>query len=239
MKELECVLGPCLETFIRNPMGSASIALFGTLALASLYLMLSRKSTRSRITWSYPFAFSFLFLISYFAFSMMCHESVPICSEHALMYSIPAAVLGSLLFGYIIMPNLFLMWNRAIISETLGKGLPQDVRVYVADKGEPFAFSYGGLSRRIVVSQGMVDILSKKELEAVILHEYGHLVNNSSFYKTSGWLLSKVPLFRAFFDRGALEDDEERRADAFATLSQGTGRHIRSAKKKLRHYFSC
>lgn len=237
MKELDCVLGPCLDTFIRNPLGSASIALFGTIAVVSLYLMIKGQSMRSRLTWSYPLAFSLLFLLTFFAFSMMCHESVPICSEHALMYSIPAAILGSLLFGYILMPNIYLAWNRAAPSD-LGRLLPGPVPVYIADKGEPFAFSHGGISRWIVVSQGMIDILSRKELEAVLLHEYGHLSGNSSFYRISGYLYSKVPLLHAFFDGRALEDEEERKADAFAASRMGTSRYVNSAKRKLEHYFS-
>ncbi|MEW6722546.1 MAG: M48 family metalloprotease, partial [Candidatus Micrarchaeota archaeon] len=230
--------GPCLDTFIRSPLGLGSLLVFGTLAAASIYMIIRNGSMRSRIRWSYPLVFSLLFLISYFAFSMMCHDDLLLCSEHALMYSIPAAVMGSFLFGYILMPNIYLAWSNAALSEALSAKLPSSVPVYVTDKGKPFAFSYGGYKRWIVVSQGMIDILSGKELEAVLLHEYGHLTNNSSLYKTSGWFFSKVPLLRAFFDAGVLEDEEERGADAFAARLQGTGRFLNSAKRKMESYYS-
>ncbi|MEW6035181.1 MAG: M48 family metalloprotease [Candidatus Micrarchaeota archaeon] len=238
MKELECVLGPCLEAFLKNPLGLASLLIFGALAAVSLFVIIRREGMRSRIRWSYPLVFSLLFMVAYFAFTMMCHDNLPFCTEHALMYAIPAAVMGSFLFGYILMPNLYLAWNKAVISEALSAKLPSRVPVYLADKGKPFAFSYGGYRKWIVISQGMLDILSEKELEAVLLHEYGHLANNSSFYKTSGWIYSKIPLLHAFLDGRSLEDEEELKADMFAAKQQGTRRFLNSAKRKMERYYS-
>ncbi len=239
IREANCVLGPCLDTFISNPLGAASIAISLLISIFSIYMIFRNDSLRSKIRWTYPMVFSLVFLITFFAFSMMCHESLPFCTDHAIMYSIPAAVLGALLFAYVILPNIYLAMNKAVRSRELGARLPSDVPVYIADSGRPFAFSYGGFRRWIVVSQGMIDILSPKELDAVLLHEYGHIESNSSFYKSSGWLYSKMPLLHAFFDTPALEDEEERRADGFAARMQGTRRHLNSAKRKLDGYFRC
>lgn len=238
MKELECVIGPCLETFVNNPLGLSSLVIFGLVAAFSVYMIVKKESIRSRILWSYPLIFSVLFVITYFAFSMMCHEALPFCTEHAIMYSIPAAILGSILFGYILLPNIYLAIHRVVRSETLGDTLPMKVPVYIADSGKPFAFSYGGLRKWIVVSQGMIDIMTENELNAVLLHEYGHLSGNSSFYKTSSWVYSKIPLLRAFLDGVVLEDEEEKMADRFAIREQGTSRYVNVAKKKIRNYFS-
>jgi Zn-dependent protease with chaperone function len=84
----------------------------------------------------------------------------------------------------------------------------------------------------------MLDILSEKELEGVLLHEYSHLASNSSLYKTSNWLYSRIPLLHAFLDGRSLEDEEEREADAFAAKRQGTRRFLNSAKRKLKVYYS-
>ena len=236
---VDCVLGPCLQQFTANPLGSASLAIFGSVIALSLYMIAKKDSMRSRIRWSYPLVFSALFLLSYFGLSMSCHASLPICTDHAVMYSFPAAVIGSLLFGYIVLPRIYLAWQSGRRSASLSKLLPSNMPVYISDKGRPFAFSYGGFQKWIVVSQGMIDILTKKELQAVLLHEYGHISNNTSIYKTSNWIYSKIPLLHAFLGGRALEDQEELNADAYSVAMQGTGRHLNSAKRKLTDYFSC
>ncbi len=129
--------------------------------------------------------------------------------------------------------------SKTTISNELGAKLPKKVPVYIADNGKPFAFSYGGIGKWIVVSQGRLEILSENELNAVLLHEYGHVVNNTSFYQSSSYIYSKIPVLHAFFDAFALEDEEERAADAYAVKSQGTERHIKTAKGKLKECFDC
>ncbi len=239
MEELNCVIGPCLAAFEQNPLGVATMAVFGSIALLSLYKMAAKHSMRSRIRWSYPLVFSLLFIVTYFSFSMVCHASTSLCSDHAILYSIPSAIIGALLFGYIILPRIYLAWSKGRLSEVLSKYLPESVPVYVADSGKPYAFSYGGFKRWIVVSQGMIDVLSKKELHAVLLHEYGHLTVNSSLYKASRVIYSKIPVLHAFLDGRKLDDEEEIRADAFAARAQGTAKYLDSAKRKLENYFGC
>lgn len=239
MVELSCVLGPCLEAFSKDPLGFLLLGVFGSIAALSAYMIMTKGSMRSRIRWSYPLVFSVLFALAYFAFTMSCHASAPFCSDHALLYSVPAAFLGSLLFGYVILPSIYLAWARGRLEKSLAAYLPESVPVYVSDSGKPFAYSYGGFRRWIVVSQGMLEILTKKELQAVLLHEYAHITGNSSLYNVSRWVYSKVPMLHAFIDGKRHEGEEENRADAVAARLQGTPKHLNSAKRKLKHYFGC
>ena len=239
MVELSCVLGVCLDAFVKSGSAVPIVGVFGGLSVLSLYFIAKSGSVRTKIRWSYPLVFGVLFIISYFSFTMMCHEATPFCSDHAVLYSIPAAIIGSLVFGYIVMPRIYLAWSRAVLSRSLAKLLPSEVPVYVADSGKPFAYSYGGFRKWIVISQGMVEVLTKKELQAVLLHEYGHLQGNSSLYKSTQWVYSKIPLLHAFLDGRKLEDEEEIRADAFAARTQGTAKYLNSAKRKLEGCFGC
>ncbi|MGH9187854.1 MAG: M56 family metallopeptidase, partial [Acidimicrobiales bacterium] len=50
-------------------------------------------------------------------------------------------------------------------------------RVEVIEDAEPFSFTYGLFSPRVVVSQGMVAVLGTEELEAVLHHERHHVRN--------------------------------------------------------------
>ncbi len=50
---------------------------------------------------------------------------------------------------------------------------------YIIEDNTPAAFTYGSLpsEARIAVSRGLLDMLSKDELEVVLAHEMGHIVN--------------------------------------------------------------
>ncbi|MEK6982113.1 MAG: M48 family metalloprotease [Candidatus Micrarchaeota archaeon] len=213
--------------------------LFGSLTIFSIFKIAKANGIRSKIKWSYPLVFSFLFLISYFAFSMTCHASVPFCTSHAAFYSIPLSIIGSVLFGYVLLPKAYLFLSKTFISKKLSLELPSYVPVYIANSGKPFAYSYKGFGKWIVISQAMIDILTKKELQAVLLHEYGHLLNNSSIYKGTSWAYSKVPIIQAFFNPRVLENEEENRADLFSIKTQGTKRYLNAAKRKVKDYFGC
>jgi len=51
--------------------------------------------------------------------------------------------------------------------------------VYVIDDNTPAAFTYGSLpsEARLALSRGLIDMLSKDELEIVLAHEMGHIAN--------------------------------------------------------------
>jgi len=237
ISDLRCVFTTCLDIFVKNSSNLPLFAAVGAILFVSFYFIIKSKSMRSKINWSYALIFSSLLLLSYFAFSMTCHVLGNFCTGDTLLYSIPVAVIGSLFISYIVLPNVYLLWNRAKRSDKLSRLLPISVPVYIFDSGKPFAFSYSGISRWVVVSQGLVDILTKNELKGVLLHEYGHLTNNTSFYKASNWLYGFVPVLRAFLDHGRLIDEEEIHADEFAIHCMGTRKHVDSAKRKISDYF--
>lgn len=66
-------------------------------------------------------------------------------------------------------------------------------RFAIIDDGAPQAFTYGHTPRnaRIVISRGILELLSPKEVEAVVAHEIGHAVHWDMFLMTVAQL---VPL---------------------------------------------
>lgn len=228
MNELDCILGPCLNEFSKSPL-NVSISIFFLILIFGPILFLSKeKSMKYRILWIYLIIFSFLFSLSYFTFSMICNDKI--------LYSIPISLFGVLIFAYLILPQIFFYKSKTIHSE-LGKSLPNYVPVYIADSGKPFAYSYNGIQKWIVVSVGMIEILDELELNAVLLHEYAHIVNRSSFYKSSEWIFSKLPILNSFLDEYLMETEEELEADKLAIKIQKTSKYIELVKKKLSNYF--
>jgi heat shock protein HtpX len=57
-------------------------------------------------------------------------------------------------------------------------GLPS-IRLGIVESGTPNAFAFGRIRRdaRIVVTRGLLDILSEQEIEAVLAHEAGHVAH--------------------------------------------------------------
>jgi len=106
--------------------------------------------------------------------------------------------------------------------------------VHIINAAKPTAFALSAITSKIFVSVGLIDLLTKKELEAVLLHELGHIKNRSSSIKF--WTLlaqSLSPL--AAFSHSHL-DQEEVKADQVAVTLQKSNLFIRNAKKRLAEY---
>jgi Zn-dependent protease with chaperone function len=104
--------------------------------------------------------------------------------------------------------------------------------LYIIDIAKPIAFSFSFIKKRIFISIGMFDILSKKEVNAVLLHELAHIKNKSSLLKFSMFFIKLSPL--AMFSSFNKElNDEEAKADSIILNFQRTNKYLVSAKKKI------
>ncbi len=111
-------------------------------------------------------------------------------------------------------------------------------RVYLIDKAEPSAFSLSYLRPSIFFTVGLTELLEQKEVEAVLLHELGHIKQRSSFVKfTNTFIRLFVPI--ANFNPLSSElGQEEHDADVIAIMLQKTDIHIRHAKEKIASYYA-
>ncbi len=99
----------------------------------------------------------------------------------------------------------------------------------------PLAYAVGGTPPQVVISEGLVDVLSKAELEAVVRHERSHLAHNHqrhlSFAAAAeaavGWL---APVRRSI---EALRLGVERWADEDAALAPRERSLVRAALVKV------
>jgi Zn-dependent protease with chaperone function len=93
------------------------------------------------------------------------------------------------------------------------RGVPEPSIGLIKD-GAPQAFTYGHTPRnaRIVVSTGLIDLLSEDEIEAVVAHEIGHAVHWDILLITAAQLVPFVAytIFRMFFDSS---DDRANKRD--------------------------
>ena len=75
-------------------------------------------------------------------------------------------------------------WLLDILSELkAGMGYRKKVELKVAEVEIPNAFAVGNIFRRvIVVHRGLLRVLDREEVRAVLAHELGHIVNRDSAY---------------------------------------------------------
>lgn len=108
-------------------------------------------------------------------------------------------------------------------------------RVDVVDTPAPLAFCYGYLRPRVMLSRGLVDLLSAEELGALLIHEREHMQQHDPLKVAVGRLLTSavffVPLIRVLYQRYLIE--KELAADAAAIVAQGSAAGLTSALAAL------
>jgi Zn-dependent protease with chaperone function len=205
----------------------------------SLACLLAWKRDRAP-TLLYAHLFFLISPLVFFAFSINCSMSVvqgllEFCAAlltKFILYILPPLMVLTFVIGYFILPYLYQKYlharsYRSLRFEKLCKRLGIKAKLFIIDRAEPIAFA---LRSSVFVSVGMFEQLTKKELEAVFLHELYHVKSRSSWHKFST-LFASIFSPVARFAHVAISE-EEKRADAFAVKAQKTHVHLLRAKKK-------
>ena len=118
---------------------------------------------------------------------------------------------------------------------SLIKRLRLEDKIYLIEAEKQFAFCLGIRAPKIYISTSLVRKLTKKELEAVLLHERYHLRNRDTFTmliaSLGESLLPFFPLFSDFLHNYRIE--REIRADAEAIQELGSKEPVISVLRKL------
>lgn len=244
------VCSSCIDNFFYDPSKMAIVLVSFIVSLAALLFLVSKKERYSkRIGLVYVHLFFLIFPFLFYIFATGCEMFFSSCNATKSVLTIIALVIiTTIIATSIIAPILFFLkfsgksykvtegWMYAfIIRNSIGIKPPN---LYVIDSGKPLAFALSKFRNSIFISVGLIEILTEKELEAVMLHEMAHINQDSSIVKYSTSLLRLFSPFAAFMSFDDKLDEEERKADGFASKMQGTCKHISSAKKKLKKYHS-
>src|SRR5574341_375220 len=148
-----------------------------------------------------------------------------------VIYILPFVMAGTFVAGYFLLPYFYERLSRPFSMRAFSKlcrATGIQAKLYLIDKARPVAFT---LSDKIFISVGMFELLTRKELEAVLLHELYHVKLRVSWGKFSaGFVRVFSPI--AWFSSSSVEN-EEKCADAFAAKMQKSGKYVNSAKKKV------
>ncbi len=241
----------CAVDFLATPWKAGASAI----SLAAGILMLLRINAKKlaltqKISLAYAQIAAFAFPLVLFVFTMACQSFGMLCDTglaRKIIYAVPATFALSLLSGFVLIPALYRLSERTIEikggmlakiaktnSKRLGLATP---RLFHVDTQKPAAFSFSSLAPSMFLSIGLSDLLSKKELEAVVIHELAHIKLNSSALKASSIFLNLLP-FSILKSFGADMNLEEKKADNTVARIQKTRKHLNSAKIKFENYLA-
>ncbi len=223
------------------------ILVFSLLASVSFF-MLFRKTDKIKTKTIHLYAHIF-FLFSPFIFSAFlweCIMPVFMCTPKLVIYGLSGGSTMAFFASFLTMPYLY-SWatkSNEIKDNSLDKLLKKwaehfgtsQPTVYSLNEATPVAYSITNVKPAVFLSVGLLEILNKKELEAVLFHELYHIKNKSSIWKFS---LNHIKMFSPLSSFSSIRksiNNEEREADLFAIKVQGTNRFLRSAKNKINKF---
>ncbi len=181
---------------------------------------------------------SFLAPIFLLAYGLNCTLSVvqgllAFCATvltKVLLVVLPISIVTVFLLGYYFLPFFVRRGFRAHSTTLFSKILPSNVKAWIIDTAKPLAFS---TQKHIFLSVGLLELLSKKQAEAVVLHELSHVLQNNSLTKLTAHLARWISPLSYF---SVISNTCEQEADAYAANAQGTWRYVRSARRKVREF---
>ncbi len=118
---------------------------------------------------------------------------------------------------------------------SISRSLGLDDKILLVQDNNFYSFCFGLFKPRIAVTTGLVNSLSDKELEAVLLHERTHLQNRDPVKILLGKTIVStfffLPLFRELYQN--MEATNELLADRMTIKWQNKAKYLRRALQKI------
>lgn len=212
------------------------------IGIISLFIAQRKKfSLRKRLIAGFIHLPLFLGLAAYFEYiskclTLGCYVKIGIS---ALLFYI------SLVFilTFLVLPKLYKFvtnareikegWMKEFItkqSKKLGIKKPQ---LYLTDNAKPIAASCSNMKAEVFISVGLLELLNRKEIKAILLHELGHIKYRSSLLKLSTFMLRIISPLARFTLSQYDPIYEEKKADEIVERVQKTRKYLESAKGKI------
>jgi len=220
------------------------ILIFSFIASISFFILfIKTDKIKIKTTYLYSHIFFLFAPFIFAAFLWNCVMPVFMCTPKLIIYSLSGGSTLAVFSSFLVMPYLY-PWatksneiksskqNKFLKKWTNYLGISQP-SLYSLNEATPIAYSITNIKPAIFLSVGICELLNKKEMQAVLLHELYHIKNKSSIWKFS---LNQIRMFSPLSSFSSIKksiDNEEREADLFAVKIQGTKMFLASAKNKI------
>lgn len=231
------------EHLLMNPLLITVLIASFIISIVSFLLFKRTDNIKTKTLLLYSHIFFLFSPFIFGAFLWNCVMPAFHCMPKMIIFGLSGGSTVSLLVGFISIPYLY-PWatnSRKMKSKDLNNFLRnqtkqlniQQPELYSVEDVTPRAYSITNIKPSIFLSVGLCEILNKKEMQAVLLHELYHIKNKSSIWKFS---INQIKMFSPLSSFSSFEksiEKEERDADLFAVKVQGTKRFLESAKNKI------
>ena len=231
-----------MQTFFSSPLNVTII--IAAIIFSGIFFILSRNneiSAKTKVAFVFLHLALLIFPLYYFGLVTGCGVPILNCDLKTVATFIPIGLSAIFVLGFFLAPIIYMRSNRELRNTRLNSFVKMHSRkfginaprIYLLDTAKPVAYSFSNFSSAIFVSAGMIELLDKKEMEAVLLHELGHVKEGSSLKKFSTMFLKTISPLSAFTSFGKELTAEEHSADEFAAEMQGSWRFVTAAKMKI------
>ncbi len=229
---------------IMNTPYMLSILIMGALTAAVFYVLF-RKTDNIKLKVAYLYGHLFFLFSPLISTTLLWKCVMPVysCSLKIVIYLLLTGFGVTVLLSFIALPYLY-SWasksqeikegeiNRFVQKQSKALGIRKS-KVYAINELTPHAYSISNVRPSIFLSVGLCELLDKKEMEAVLLHELYHIKKKASFWKFSVNVLRIFSPLASFITMSESMNKEEREADQFAVRIQGTKRFLKLAKHRI------
>jgi|SRR3989344_9592819 len=231
------------DNFAHHPINLYT--LIASFALSAVFYFLFRRTenVKKKINFLALHVVLLFFPFVFTALSWECMMPVMSCSPKIFAFFIPFAAIIAALLSFLLLPFLYNWSNK---SKLIDKGFIKNFverqskrlkirepKIYPINEIKPMAYSITNLKPSIFISAGLSELLSKKEMEAVLLHELYHQKSKAYFWKFSFNMLRIFTPLSTFISTSEPMEKEEREADNYAVSVQKTDKHLKSAKRRI------
>lgn len=234
------------SNFINYPI-NLYVLIFSFILSAVFYLLFKRtESIKKKINFLAIHIVLLFFPFIFAVLSWKCIMPVVSCSVKMFTLFIPFAALGAAILSFMLLPFLYNWSNK---SNSINKGFIKNFvenqsmklkirepKIYSINEVKPMAYSITNLKPSVFISVGLSELLSKKEMQAVLLHELYHQKSKAYFWKFSFNMLRIFTPLSTFISVSEPMEKEEREADKYAIGIQKTGKYLKSAKRKIEKF---
>lgn len=244
----------CSLAFFLTPLKAGIVALSFLISAAALVALrqLKTSGTKQRLTLLYVHVFTFVFPFLFYLFFRGCNSYFSGCSHaRAIVAMLGLTGLIATLLALALAPFILINrysrksvlvgkrhWSVDFVKKHADAIMVSAPQIFFVDDAAPLAFSFSFIRPKIFLSMGLFDILGRKEIEAIILHELAHVKRRATYVKLSAHmarLLSPFSMLADFLGRSGTT--EESAADDMAVSVQGTSSHLDSAKRKIMQFY--
>ncbi|MBI4895039.1 MAG: M48 family metalloprotease [Candidatus Aenigmarchaeota archaeon] len=232
------------------PLESDKLILMGFSLIIAVATFIPLKkfnlSTKSKVALIYGHIIAILFPIVLFTTNVLCGTGCMPCYNNMyslIALSLPTTLIIGTVISLFVIPGIYIVYYKKSVLENIqiNKFVENQSKrlkitkpeIYTVNTANPLAFSFRSFKSGIFLSAGLLDILKKREVEAVILHELGHIKRKASLLTSS---ISILKFFTPFSLLARFHYDsykEEKYADSFAIRKQKSSKWLKSAKRKL------